>query len=314
MANVATNTKGEVIDLQEADQFQWSNGEPFSQFECGFYACAMARSMAQPGEPATLSVQQIIADAEAWYAQYDGSDAASNTAGMTDEQEYELLEQIGLHFQAIAPDMAQVKAWVSWGYPVLIAVTEASVHDLALGGANPYPWTPRGTHMIFVTGVNSVGQILVRDSANCTSLSDPNSLRAGPRTYDASKLQMASATITVPPWRPRPVSATSLPTADMQIPDGWSDDMPGATLTAPNGQPVTGDFRLYVLSHAWNPADVPMGPAQSANPVELGFSQADGNNAGTRQVFMYSELAETSTRPLYKASVGREFWTLLQKE
>ncbi len=307
---VALNSKGEVINTVEADQFQPSK----SQFECGYFAAAIAKSMVKPGTTPAMSVQQVINDAEAWYAQYNGSDAADNTAGMTSEQEYELLAQIGLHFQAIAPDIAQVKAWVSWGYPVLIAVTEASVHDLALGGANPYPWTPAGTHMIFVTGVNGAGQVLVRDSANCTSLSDPNSLRPGPRTYDASKLQLVSATIVVPPWRPRPVSATSLPTADMQIPTGWNDDMPSATLTAPNGQQVTGDFRLYVLSHAWDAVDVPMGPAQSANPVEFGFSQADGNNAGTRQVFMYSELASTSTRAPYRVSVGREFWTLLPKE
>jgi hypothetical protein len=306
---VAVNSKGEVVSVNEADQFQLAK----TQFACGYFACAIARSMVRPGETPTLNVAQVIADAEKWDAQYDGSDAASNTEGMTNEQEYELLGQIGLHYQAIAADINQVKAWVSAGYPVLIAVQEASVHDQNLDGANPYPWTPTGTHIILVTGVGSAGNILVRDSANVTSLYNPASLRPGPRLYNASKIQLVSATVVVPPWRPRPESETAIPVADMQIPDGWQDDQPSGTLTAPNGVKVTGVFRLFILSSAWPAADVPMGPEETANPVEFGFSQSGGNNEGTRQIFMYSELCRTSARPIYRASIGREFWTLLNE-
>jgi|SRR5579883_2905303 len=302
---VAVNQHGEVANFSEADQFQPAK----TQFACGYFSCAIARSMARPGEAPTLNVAQIIADAEKWYAQFDGADTASNTAGMTEEQEYELLKQIGLHYQAIPTDITQVKAWVSAGYPVMIAVREASVHDLALDGANPYPWHPAGTHIILVTGVQG-NNVLVRDSANVTSLSNPASLRPGPRLYDAGKLQLVSATVVAPPWRPRPESESAIPTADMQIPDGWQDD--GQQLVAPNGVPVTGAFRLYVLCSAWPPADVPMGPEHSANPVELGWQQRDDNNEGTRQIFLYSELCRTSTRSAYRASVGREFWTALQ--
>ncbi len=307
---VATTAKGEVISVAEADQFQPAR----SQFECGYFSCAIARSMARPGEQPALSVQQIIQKAEAWYAQYNGTDAATNTAGMTEEQEYELLKQIGLHYQAIDPNIHQIKQWVSMGYPVMIAVQETSVHDLALDGANPYPWHPAGTHIILVTGIGAGGHVLCRDSANVSSLSDPQSLRPGPRLYDAGKLQLVSATVIVPPWRPRPASADAIPVADMQIPDGWQDDMPSQTLTAPNGVPVTGAFRLFVLCSAWPSNDVPMGPEHSANPVEIGWQQRDGNNAGTRQIFLYSELCETPTRNVYRASVGREFWTLLQQQ
>ena len=143
---VALNQHGEVIDVNEADQFQPAK----SQFECGYFSCAIARSMARPGQPPTLSVAQIIADAERWYAQHDGSDASTNTAGMTDEQEYELLKQIGLHFQAIDLNINLVKCWVQAGYPVLLAITEESVSDMGLGNQNPYSWMPSGNHIILV--------------------------------------------------------------------------------------------------------------------------------------------------------------------
>src|SRR5579859_1743877 len=114
---VQTNAHDEVCDVNEADQMQIAK----SQFECGFFASAIARSMAPPGQPPTLSVQQIITDAEGWYAQYDGTDAISNTRGMTEAQLYNLLAEIGLHYQATATDINVVKGWLRAGYPVIIA-------------------------------------------------------------------------------------------------------------------------------------------------------------------------------------------------
>jgi hypothetical protein len=97
----------------------------------------------------------------------------------------------------------------------------------------------------------------------------------------------------------------------LNIPANWTDD--GTTLTAPNGQAVTGAFRQYILAHPWDGVDVPMGPPQSANPVEVGYQQPDTDQSGLRLVTMYSELCQTTTRGVYRASVGREFWTLLNK-
>lgn len=200
---------GEVADFTQANQFQPSK----TQFACGFFAVAVCKAMAQVGKPPGQSVAQVIAEAEAWYAQYDGSDSITNTDGMMPDQLYELLAQVGLHYQATATDIATVRGWLANGYPVIIAITEVSVHDLALGGSNPYPWNPSGTHIIVVTGLASSGNVLVRDTANCTNLYDPNSLRQGPRTYDAAKLQLVSATVCVPPWLPRPAGATPPATA-----------------------------------------------------------------------------------------------------
>ena len=83
---VLLSKSGEVADFIDADQFPWRNGKPLSQFMCGFFAVWICRAMAQVGKPPTLSTAQIIADADASYRQYDGSDAVSNTNGMTDGQ------------------------------------------------------------------------------------------------------------------------------------------------------------------------------------------------------------------------------------
>lgn len=214
---VMLSSTGEVADFIDANQFQPGK----SQFECGFFAVAICKAMAQVGKRPTQTVQQVIAEAEAWYAQYNGSDAISNTKGMTLGQLYDLLRQVGLHFQSTALNINVVKTWIALGYPVLIAVVETSVRDLALGGRNPYPWRAAGSHIIITTGRMADGNILVRDPANCTNLYDPNSLRPGPRKYDANALQLVSATVIVPPWLPRPASATPpsiAPAAPQQTP------------------------------------------------------------------------------------------------
>lgn len=196
------SSTNEVCEIQQADQFQPAK----SQFECGYFGVLMARSMSEVGKPPILSVQQVIDQAEKWYAQYDGSNDASNMDGMSTEQEYSLLQTVGLHYQSTQGSVPVILNWIEVGYPVIIAIAETSVFDMELG-RNPYPWNPAGNHIIVVTGKTGDGNFLVRDSANCTDLYDPNSLRPGPRKYDAQKLQFVSATAVVPPWLPRPSSA-----------------------------------------------------------------------------------------------------------
>ncbi len=99
------SSKGEIAEFAEADQFPRGK----TQFACGFFACAMALSMAQVGKSPALSPQQIINDAEQWYAQYDGNNSGNNEDGMSIEQEYELLRQIGLHYQATATNVGIVE-------------------------------------------------------------------------------------------------------------------------------------------------------------------------------------------------------------
>ncbi|HVB24915.1 MAG TPA: C39 family peptidase [Ktedonobacteraceae bacterium] len=190
-------TNGEIVSIQQADQFQPGH----SAYECGFFAVTMARSMAQIGQNPTLSPQQIVNQAEAAYARYDGNNSASNESGMSLQQLYDLLQEVGLHWQAIAMDADTIRAWVYAGFPVIVAVAETSVHDLALGDAVPYPWNPVGNHIIVITGVDTSNNFLVRDSANITPA---GVLRPGPRTYDATQLCFVSATAVIPQWKARP--------------------------------------------------------------------------------------------------------------
>jgi len=197
------STKGEVAEFAEADQFVPGK----TQYACGFFACAMALSMAPVGQTPKLTPQQLIDNAEQWYAQYDGNNLLTNTKGITAEQEYELLRQIGLQYQVTDEDINVVERWVEAGYPVLVSLEEIPVFDLELG-RNPYTaFTPAGLHVILVTGVTSDGNILCRDSANCTNLNVPNTLRPGPRKYKASSIKIHGAIVVVPPWLPRPTSA-----------------------------------------------------------------------------------------------------------
>jgi hypothetical protein len=62
------------VNVQEADQFQPGK----TQFACGYFTVIMAARMSQPGQAPTLSADQVIANGEQWYAQYNGSNSASN--------------------------------------------------------------------------------------------------------------------------------------------------------------------------------------------------------------------------------------------
>ena len=177
------------------------------------------------------------------------------------------------------------------------------MYDIGLGDVVPYPWTAKGNHIIVLTGVTANGNFLVRDSANCTNLYDPNSLRPGPREYQASKLQLVSATAVIPPWLPRvPQETNPMPT----IPTNWHDD--GTTLTAPNGHKVIRGFRDYILSHYWDPLDLPLEEEQeNLNPIE---ESNPSIGAGSQQVFNWTTLEWTPTRGVFVAWVGQELMKL----
>jgi N-acetyl-anhydromuramyl-L-alanine amidase AmpD len=88
------------------------------------------------------------------------------------------------------------------------------------------------------------------------------------------------------------------------IPQGWTDNPQTGVLTAPNGHTVIQGFRGWVLTHNWDPANVPLEEVEAANPVEDYYNQAV--NGGTRQLFEYSELAWTSARGVYVVGIGNE--------
>ena len=294
---------GEIASFLDVNQFQPGR----TQFACGFFACAVVKSMSPVGRQPTQTAQEMIAGAEQWYAQFDGDNSIRNMDGMSLQQLYNLLAQIGLRYRASAMNSDTLRAWLRLGYPVIVACAESSIHDLALDDGVPYPWHPSGNHIIVLSGVTHDDNFLVRDTANVTDLYNPNSLRPGPRRYDAAKLQMVSATVVIPAWLPvppdgfNPLKDTFVPI----VPPGWHDD--GTTLTAPNGHRVVRGFREYVLANHWHPANMPLQEEQGHNPLEESNPALGG---GTQQIFNWTALEWTPARGVFVAWIGREILRL----
>ncbi len=294
---------GEIASFLNVNQFQPGR----TQFACGFFACAVVKSMSPVGQHPTQTAQEMIAEAEQWYAQFDGDNSTRNMDGMSLQQLYDLLAQIGLRYRASATNSDILRAWLRLGYPVIVACAESSIHDLALGDAIPYPWHPSGNHIITLTGIAPGDNFLVRDTANVTDLYNPDSLRPGPRRYDAAALQLVSATVIIPAWLPvppdnfDPLKETFVPL----VPPGWHDD--GATLTAPNGHRIVRGFREYVLANHWHPANMPLQEELGHNPLE---ESNPALGAGTQQVFNWTALEWTPARGVFVAWIGQELLRL----
>ncbi len=296
---IPLTTTGEIATFRDVDQFQPAK----TQYACGFFSCALVKTMTPVGQVAAQTAAEMIAEAERWYAQDNGNDALSNTNGMTLQELYDLIVQIGLHFQASSTDAQTLRAWLKLGYPVVVAGAETGFYDMGLGDVVPYPWTPGGSHIIVLTGVATDGNFLVRDPANVTDLSNPNALRPGPRKYDAQRLQLSSATAVVPSWRPRPPTGFDPTQSDFVpvVPGGWRDD--GSTLTAPNGHRVILGFRRYVLTQTWDATNLPLQEEHGRSPLE---ESNPALGSGTQQIFTRAMLEWTTRRGVFAAEMGPE--------
>jgi hypothetical protein len=297
--SVPLSPTGEIADFCDADQFQPGK----SAFECGFFAVAIVDAAAPVGQPCRKSVAQITSDAEAWYAQYNGDNSSANQWGMSVPQEQQLLTQVGLHWFQLPMSLPVIRAWVSAGYPVIIAGTEVGMYDIALGDKVPYPWIPSGNHIVTLTGNTSDGNFLVRDSANI----DPQgNLRPGPRNYDASKFQFVSAHAVVLHGQAVPQVIGGVPVG---VPTGWKDD--GTTLTATNGIPVVHGFRNEVINSNWDAANVPLMAEAASNSVLLHNSSV---GAGTYQLFQSSMLWWTQSKGVVnEGQLGSEIFAAYNK-
>lgn len=301
--SVPLSATGEIATFQDVDQFQPAK----TQFACGFFACSIVKAMVPAGQQPTQTATQMIVEAEQWYAQYNGNNLLSNQNGMTLQQLYNLIVQIGLHFQATSTDAQTLRAWLKLGYPVVVAGAETGFYDIALGNIVPYPWRPSGSHIVVLTGLTNDGNFLVRDPANVTDLHNPNALRPGPRKYDAQRLQLSSATVVVPPWRSRPPVGFDPTQNDFvpNVPSGWHDD--GVTLMAPNGYKVILGFRRYVLTHTWDPANLPLQVESARNPLE---EATPALGSGMQQIFNWTTLEWTPAHGVFVAWTGPELLKL----
>jgi hypothetical protein len=186
-----------VASFRDVDQFQPGH----TAYACGCFAVAVCKAMAPPGKTPTARPADMAMEAEDWYKQDNGDNSHANQEGMSLAQLTARLTQVGLRWRTLDLDVGEARAWVGRGYPVIVSCPETSIHDLGLGDKVPYPWKPFGNHIITLTGVGPGGSLLARDTANIEA---PNTLRPGPRLYDADKLQLVSATLVVPPWMPAP--------------------------------------------------------------------------------------------------------------
>jgi hypothetical protein len=85
------------------------------------------------------------------------------------------------------------------------------------------------------------------------------------------------------------------------VPTGWKDD--GKILSF-GGIPIDSGFRSYILSHPWDAANTPVGPAYGASPVQL---HRPDLGIGTRQLFKFGLLWWTQkTGVVYETQWGLE--------
>jgi len=277
------NAKGEVCDLLSVDQFIPGR----SEYECVAYAASLIRYAGEPNHGPTGTVLEASNLAQYWYGRLEGSTSASNTAGTTLPQLYTMLSGMGLGYHPLIVSVQAVKDALAQGYPVLACGAESGMHDLALGDIVPYAWPPSGNHAIVVSGVAADGNVLVHDTASIAA----TGVRPGPRTYDASKLQLVSATAVVLPWM----------NEARGVPRGWHDD--GTILTAPNGVKVEQGFRAWVLANHWPAENEPLDDAHMVAQLE---ASNPGLGGGTQQFFRECVLEWTQDRGVFVMWVGVE--------
>lgn len=189
------------------------------------------------------------------------------------------------------------------------------MHDMGLGDVVPYYWNFQSfNHTITITGVTSDGNFLVRDSANVTNLNDPNSLRPGPRKYDASKLQLMSATAVVMHGQQMPTVQGGVPVG---VPAGWLDtkDAQGNPIlkNPVNSFVVRAGFRNFVLNYpgGWESWNVPLEDEHAASPLEESNPALGG---GTIQLFRNRRLEwQQSSNRVFEGWSGQELaWYVSQ--
>lgn len=211
---VTLNSKGEVADFLDESQFIGGH----SAYECVAYCASLCKFAGKPGTGPVGSVLASSNLAQYWYGREEGSNLASNTNGMSLSAEYDMLNGISLPYHPLpitgdnTHDIGYVKAWLKFGFPVMICGHENSFFDLDLGDKIPYSWTPTGNHCLVASGIASDGNLLVHDTASIA----PSGVRPGPRRYDASKMVLISGTAIAEPWL-APVASDFDPTKEETV-------------------------------------------------------------------------------------------------
>jgi hypothetical protein len=170
-----------------------------------------------------------------------------------------------------------------------------------MDGSHPYQWNdPHGlSHIVLIVGYDDETQAVV--------VHDPlRSVSGQPVDYSWSSFQAAQFYVL------SEVSGPSLLPSGQRgvtaVPVGWNDD--GQVLTAPNGVPVVGDFRDWVLTHTWESQNWPLVAARQMNPIEWGYPSS---GAGARQDFRLVSLGQPTGQEVYEIWVGQDIVALAQQ-
>ncbi|GAC1349324.1 MAG: hypothetical protein NVSMB27_21380 [Ktedonobacteraceae bacterium] len=304
---VQLNSKREVADFVDVSQME--PGE--SEFACGFFSVSECKFAGEPGK----GPKGFPEDVDKWA----DSQGGAATGGVSIDDMHNLLHAAGLHYwdTDIAPnsqqshDIAVIKAALEHGYPVVATVAETSVFDLDLNG-NPYSpnWTPSGNHVFVFTGIASDGNLLVHDNAAIQG-GIFGKVAPQPRHYQASSLENHWASIVQLPWLPPIESGDPLswkgttqppPQAPVTpvVPAGWTYDGNSKTLRA-NGYEVIKGFCQWILTHSWDPSNVPLENERYAKQLEVSNPPLGD---GSQQAFCWTVLEYTQ-----KDNRTFEMWT-----
>jgi hypothetical protein len=247
---------------------------PLNQFEqgetayaCVAFGCADIYYSGPSGGKPTGTAEDVDVLADQWYKKFTGSIAPSSTSGLSIEQEYQMLSGIGLHYRQINPSVGAVEQWLGYGYPVLICGAETGFFDVGLGKI-PYGWTPAGNHAIVACGIDTRGNLLVRDYANIPG--GPGSTRP----YDSAKMRLVSATAVTPRWfkpfavpappiaAPAPVPAIGNKFMEQQASNTWNHFLLG--LGMPPLPYDTGIAAAWRAAYPKQNFGSPLGPERSS--------------------------------------------------
>lgn len=198
----------EIVSAFDVNQF----GVGQSQYKCGPYAVYLCSAFGPPGQPPLYNPSWVASMADTWYEKNIGPNTTADQVGVTNDQLYQCIRDSGHAYQVIK--QSDIPAAIGGGCPVIIGISENSVHDMG-AGRNPYGWNTAGLfHIISITGMLA-GHYLVRDTANNLP---------GPRMYDASKLILTSATVFFPSWYKQQSQVTS--TADSTLWRSYNPNIP----------------------------------------------------------------------------------------
>jgi len=288
---IVLTSHGEVADFPDISQFE--PGE--SEFECGFFSVGECLYAGQVGKGSQGTGEQV----DVWADTHGGI----NTGGVSTDDMHNLFHQAGLQYldiTAINPTSHQVndelliRSSLALGYPVIVTIPEQPVIDVDLGG-NPYApnWTPSGNHIITITGFSNSNYIVHDTAAIVGGIF--GKIASQPRRYLATSLHISWAAQIRLPWLPA-LGGTTV----SGVPIGWKDD--GKTLTSPNGKRATLGFRNYILTHAWDAADVILREDTAVAHVENYWTSGAGNILTCN----YTRLGYTTARGVYKIGIGNE--------